>query len=369
MRRDRFLKQFNMALTQQMLPAETEPNHPCLITPSIGPNPSVLHRSGSLKTATLTQAFLSAPPGLHNLYPEAAACLALPAVIPLRLFKPRPSAHRFAMPELPEVETTRAGIAPHICGKRFARITVRQAQLRWPVAPDLAAILDGQRLHTVARRAKYLLLHTDGGILLLHLGMSGSLRIHSPGTHPPARKHDHLDFEFDDSTLLRFHDPRRFGAVLWFAGAAEHHPLLQHLGPEPLSDAFDGPYLQHALARRHSAIKPALMDNRVVVGVGNIYANEALFQAGIAPNRPANRLSTDEYRLLAVAVRDVLQRALAAGGSTLRDFVDSQGNSGYFQQYYAVYGRPGQACPRCGGEIVKTVLGQRSSFHCPRCQR
>lgn len=271
------------------------------------------------------------------------------------------------MPELPEVETTRAGIAPHISGRRITGVTVREGRLRWPVAPDLAEILSGQYIRSVTRRAKYLLLDTDAGCILIHLGMSGSLRVFT-GDIPPPLKHDHIDLAFDNGALLRFHDPRRFGAFLWFAGAAEHHPLLQHLGPEPLSAAFDADYLRQALAHQKRALKLALMDNRIVVGVGNIYANEALFQAALAPVRAANSLTPAEYAALAAAVRDVLQRAIAAGGSTLRDFVNSDGRSGYFQQQYAVYGRDGAVCHRCGGGIVKITQGQRSSFYCPGCQ-
>lgn len=272
------------------------------------------------------------------------------------------------MPELPEVEITRAGIAPHISGKVFCRTQIRQPRLRWPVRPDLGAILAGQRVLQVSRRAKYLLIHTAAGVLIIHLGMSGSLRIHTPGQHRTAQKHDHANFEFDDGTLLRFHDPRRFGAVLWFAGAIEHHPLLQHLGPEPLSGHFNAAHLQQVLARQKRALKPALMDNNVVVGVGNIYANEALFQAALAPVRAANSLHAREYAALVDAVKDVLQRALAAGGSTLRDFVNSDGQSGYFQQHYAVYGRAGADCRRCGHPIHKITQAQRSSFYCPNCQ-
>ena len=278
------------------------------------------------------------------------------------------SFHIHTMPELPEVETTRAGIAPHICGKAFVRTHIRQPKLRWPVNPDLAAVLNGQTVMAVSRRAKYLLIHTGAGYLIIHLGMSGSLRIYEPGQHPPPQKHDHADFEFADGTLLRFHDPRRFGAILWFAGALEHHPLLQHLGPEPLSADFDAAYLQHTLAKQKRAIKLALMDNAVVVGVGNIYANEALFQAAITPTRAANSLQAHEYTALVAAIKDVLQRALAAGGSTLRDFVNSEGRSGYFQQQYAVYGRQNENCPHCGGLIYKITQGQRSSFYCPQCQ-
>lgn len=272
------------------------------------------------------------------------------------------------MPELPEVETIRAGIAPHISGKIITRVLLRNGHLRWPVVSNLNDILSGQQIISVSRRAKYLLLHTAQGCLIIHLGMSGSLRIYTAGTAPAAQKHDHADFMFDDGTVMRFHDPRRFGAILWFAGIPECHPLLASLGPEPLGSDFTAGYLRRAVQQRQRAIKPILMDNHVVVGVGNIYANEALFQAGILPTRVAKKLHRYEYELLVSAVRDVLQRAILAGGSTLRDFVNSDGRSGYFQQQYAVYGRAGEPCRRCGHEIIKITQAQRSSFYCPQCQ-
>lgn len=272
------------------------------------------------------------------------------------------------MPELPEVETTRCGIAPHLLGKTVRSVSVRQAKLRWPVPPDLAQQLQDSRIVCIRRRAKYLLFEFAHGVMLVHLGMSGSLRIYEAGQAPSPAKHDHIDWITDDGTVLRFRDPRRFGAVLWLSGAAEQHPLLRHLGPEPLDAEFDAGYLETALSRRKSAVKTVLMDNAVVVGVGNIYANEALFGAGIAPARPAASLSGEECRLLAAEIRTVLQKAIKAGGSTLRDFVNSDGQSGYFQQQYRVYGREGEACRTCGTPIVRTVLGQRSSFYCPACQ-
>lgn len=272
------------------------------------------------------------------------------------------------MPELPEVETTRAGIAPFLCGQTFAQVLIRQPKLRWPVNPDLARLLVGQTVSTVARRGKYLLLHTSAGVLIMHLGMSGSLRVYTAGTDTPPQKHDHADFTMTNGTVLRFCDPRRFGAIVWFAGAPEHHPLLQHLGPEPLTSSFDAVYLQRALARQKRAIKVALMDHTLVVGVGNIYANEALFYAGINPKRMANSLQSHEYEALVDAIRAVLTQALAAGGSTLRDFVHSDGRSGYFQQQYRVYGRQGQPCFCCASPVQKITQAQRSSFYCPVCQ-
>lgn len=273
------------------------------------------------------------------------------------------------MPELPEVETVLRGVAPHIEGRTVAAVTVRQAKLRQPVPETLGATLAGETVLECSRRAKYLLIRFATGVLLIHLGMSGSLKILLPDApHPEPQKHDHLDIAFSDGTVLRYRDPRRFGLVLWFAGAAEHHPLLAALGPEPLTDEFDGSYLHRRLSSLKRPVKTALMDNAVVVGVGNIYANESLFAAGIRPDRAANSLSAEECEMLASCIKTVLERAIAAGGSTLRDFTDSSGHSGYFQQEYAVYGRQGQICPRCGGHVEKTVLGQRGTFFCAGCQ-
>ncbi len=273
------------------------------------------------------------------------------------------------MPELPEVETTLRGVAPYLEGRRVAGVVVRQPKLRWPVQTDLPQILAGQRVIRCSRRAKYLLIHLSAGIVLVHLGMSGSLRVFQPGNAPEAGKHDHADIVFSDGLLLRFHDPRRFGALLWYAGAPETHPLLAPLGPEPLSADFDPPHLYRALQKRRSPVKTVLMDNHVVVGVGNIYANESLFLAGISPLRPANQVSEEEAAALTGHIRDVLTRAIAKGGSTLRDFVDSSGKSGYFQQEYAVYGRHKAPCPTCGHPIEKQTVGQRGTFYCPHCQQ
>ncbi|WP_274570912.1 bifunctional DNA-formamidopyrimidine glycosylase/DNA-(apurinic or apyrimidinic site) lyase [Neisseria leonii] len=272
------------------------------------------------------------------------------------------------MPELPEVETTLRGIAQHIEGRSVAALTVRQPKLRLPVPPGLHDTLCGQTVRRCRRRAKYLLIEFPAGIVLIHLGMSGSLRVFRPDTAPAAGRHDHLDIVFSDGLILRYRDPRRFGMVLWYAGAPETHPLLAHLGPEPLADDFDAGYLFAALQKRRSAVKSVLMDNRVVVGVGNIYANESLFYAGIAPHRPACDVSENEAAALCTQIKTVLARAIAKGGSTLRDFVDSSGNSGYFQQEYAVYGRHQLPCPRCGTPVAKQIIGQRSSFYCPACQ-
>lgn len=269
------------------------------------------------------------------------------------------------MPELPEVETTRRGILPHLLNATLEGAVVRHAGLRWPVPPELHAALRGLTIRSVDRRAKYLLLGTDAGTLIIHLGMSGSLRF-LPADTPPE-KHDHIDLLLGPN-VLRYRDPRRFGAVLWHVGAIEHHPLLQALGPEPLSDGFGGDTLIRAAQRRGSAVKLMLMDNHVVVGVGNIYANEALFHAGIHPARAANAVRDEEYRRLAEEIRSVLNRAIQAGGSTLRDFVHSDGKPGYFQQTYMVYGRQDQPCRQCGTPIRHLRQGQRSSYYCPLCQ-
>ena len=271
------------------------------------------------------------------------------------------------MPELPEVETTRRGIAPHVIGRRVARIDVYDRRLRWPVPADLEARLRGQVIERIDRRSKYLLFHVNAGALLVHLGMTGTLRVFRDP--PPRRTHDHVDIVLDDGTLLRYRDPRRFGAMLWVASTANGHPLLASLGPEPFDAAFDVAYLWRATRTRRTAIKLALMDNRVVTGVGNIYANEALFRAGIRPSTRANRLSKARIARLVDAVRDVLTAAIAKGGSTLRDYVGSDGAAGYFQLEYYVYGRAGEACRVCGAPIAQSRLGQRSAFHCPRCQR
>mgnify|MGYP006271218795 CR=1 FL=1 len=272
------------------------------------------------------------------------------------------------MPELPEVETTRRGIAPHVSGRRISQVLVRDARLRWPVPPDLAQVLLGQQLHEVQRRAKYLLLRFDRGTLLLHLGMSGSLRVLPAGT--PAKLHDHLDLEFDGATLLRLRDPRRFGAALWTEDDPATHPLLRELGPEPWDEAFSAEYLSALAARRQGAVKNFLMDGHVVVGVGNIYASESLHRAGIHPTRPARRVSHARYAALVTVVREVLELAIGFGGTTLRDFTRDDGKPGYFRNELLVYDRAGQPCLRCGKAAIRQkVIGQRASYFCPACQR
>ncbi|UYG08159.1 bifunctional DNA-formamidopyrimidine glycosylase/DNA-(apurinic or apyrimidinic site) lyase [Halomonas sp. M4R1S46] len=276
------------------------------------------------------------------------------------------------MPELPEVETTRRGIAPHVEGREIVEVIVRQPRLRLPVPDDLAERLVGARIGGLSRRAKYLLVPVQAGgaaaaSLLWHLGMSGSLRIARLGELP--KKHDHVDLVLDDGAILRYHDPRRFGFVDWLQGDPARDPRLARLGPEPLSEAFDGDRL-HALSRgRRLAVKPFLMDNAVVVGVGNIYAAEALFLAGIDPRRAAGRISLARYRRLAAAVREVLAAAITQGGTTLRDFVGGTGEPGYFAQRLNVYGRDGEPCRRCGAELHLVTLGQRASVFCAECQR
>lgn len=280
---------------------------------------------------------------------------------------PAPEKHAFAsMPELPEVETVRRGLSPHIVGRRFSSVIVRESRLRWPVLPDLAERLAERRIERIERRGKYLVFKLDAGNLIVHLGMSGSLRLVSADT--PPTKHDHLDLILETGTCLRYRDPRRFGAVLW-SMHPETEPLLAGLGIEPLEPPFDGDWL-HAGTRGHrTAIKNWLMDAHKVVGVGNIYANEALFHAGIHPLAEAGKLSRPRCRRLAEAVRTTLERAIEAGGSTLRDFVDSRGEPGYFQQTYYVYGRTNEPCRVCGAPIRLIRLGNRATYYCPTCQK
>ena len=270
------------------------------------------------------------------------------------------------MPELPEVETTRRGVEPHLAGRRIEAVTVRDARLRWPVREDLATFLVGRPIEAVERRAKYLLLVLDrGDRILIHLGMSGSLRLDDPAN--PPRKHDHVEWLLDSGKALRLHDPRRFGAVLTDRVDAPHARLTA-LGPEPLAPAFDGDYLAGHLAGRRVAVKQAIMNAAIVVGVGNIYASEALFLAGIHPRRPAGSLDRSECAALAAAIRQVLEAAIAQGGTTLRDFLSPSGDPGYFRQTLNVYERTGQPCRRCGTPIERVVLGQRSTWFCPECQ-
>ncbi len=270
------------------------------------------------------------------------------------------------MPELPEVETTRRGIAPHLVGQRVSRVIVRERRLRWPIPEDLDVRLSGQRIEAVERRAKYLLIRFEAGTLIAHLGMSGSLRL-VEGALPPA-KHEHVDLLLESGQALRYTDPRRFGALLW-SDDPLNHVLLASLGPEPLSEAFDGERLFQLSRGRSMAVKPFIMDNAVVVGVGNIYASEALFAAGIDPRRPAGGISRARYLKLADEIKRILALAIERGGTTLRDFVGGDGKPGYFQQELFVYGRGGEFCKHCGTTLREVRLGQRASVYCSRCQR
>ncbi|MGB5733856.1 MAG: bifunctional DNA-formamidopyrimidine glycosylase/DNA-(apurinic or apyrimidinic site) lyase [Thiohalocapsa sp.] len=270
------------------------------------------------------------------------------------------------MPELPEVETALRGIAPHLTGQRIVRLLARERRLRWPVPPTVDQAVAGQRITTLRRRAKYLLLELEQGTLLLHLGMSGSLRV-LPAVTPPG-PHDHIDLVLADGQCLRLRDPRRFGSLHWVPAPVEAHPLLRDLGPEPLSDAFDGAYLHRRAQGRRSAVKSFIMDSHIVVGVGNIYASESLFMAGIHPQRQAGRIGAQRYERLADSIKQVLAAAIAEGGTSLRDFVQEDGNPGYFAQQLRVYGRDGAPCPGCGQPVRQRRIGQRSSFYCPRCQ-
>ncbi|WP_457667095.1 bifunctional DNA-formamidopyrimidine glycosylase/DNA-(apurinic or apyrimidinic site) lyase [Thiolapillus sp.] len=269
------------------------------------------------------------------------------------------------MPELPEVETTRRGIQPHIQGERVTGVVIRQPRLRWPVPPELPDLLRRRKLKSIDRRGKYLLLSFSNGTLLLHLGMSGSLHILPANT--AAGRHDHFDLVFG-KRCLRLHDPRRFGAVLWTDQPVEEHPLLAKLGPEPLSPDFSGDYLYRLSRGRKVAVKQFIMNGHVVVGVGNIYANEALYRAGILPTRRCGSLSRKRCERLAQAIREILSTAIEAGGTTLQDFVQADGQPGYFAQELQVYGRQGEACPGCGRPVRQKTLGQRSSYYCSYCQ-
>jgi formamidopyrimidine-DNA glycosylase len=275
------------------------------------------------------------------------------------------------MPELPEVEVTRRGIEPYVRGRRVERVDVRLASLRWPVPAELATTLARREIVGVARRGKYLLFEVDEGWFIVHLGMTGTLRVHPHTALPAPAKHDHIDWVFDEF-VLRYRDPRRFGAVLWHprsAGDIAAHPLLAGLGVEPFEPAFTGALIHQRTRGRTMSIKQALLAGEIVVGVGNIYASESLFRAGIRPTTAAGRVSAARCERLADAVRATLSDAIARGGSTLRDFVGSNGESGYFQLDCFVYDRAGAPCRNCGTPIRHLVQGQRSTYYCPRCQR
>ena len=270
------------------------------------------------------------------------------------------------MPELPEVETTRRGVEPFSSRQRIAELRVREPRLRWPVPQDLPEVLRGLEVQSVERRAKYLLFRTGEGTLLVHLGMSGSLRVMDP-SEPPL-KHDHIDLVFESGRCLRFNDPRRFGCFLWVA-PGEPHPLLSKLGPEPLTEDFNGDYLYRLSRGRKAPVKHFIMDGHVVVGVGNIYANEALFLSKILPRRAAGRISRARYEQLALNIKQVLTSAITQGGTTLRDFVGGDGKPGYFAQQLFVYGRGGEPCKVCGTPLRERRLSQRSTVYCVACQR
>lgn len=272
------------------------------------------------------------------------------------------------MPELPEVETTRRGLWPHLQGRVLNQVIARRKTLRWPI-PATITRLQNQPIIDLRRRAKYLLLQLPKGYIITHLGMSGSMRVELSSDVEP-RKHDHVDWLLDSGRLIRFHDPRRFGFMLWQRGGnPENHKLLASLGPEPLEDDFSGEWLWHKSRGRSVAVKSFVMNNHVVVGVGNIYASEALFMAGIHPLRAAGRISLQRYQALSEAIVEVLRNAIKQGGTTLRDFVGGEGEPGYFQQQLNVYDRDDLSCKRCNGVITSRFIGQRNSYYCPRCQR
>ncbi len=270
------------------------------------------------------------------------------------------------MPELPEVETTRRGVEPLVLDRQIVRVDVRERRLRWPIPDALADELTGRRFTSVGRRAKYLLFQCESGVLIVHLGMSGSLRL-TPADEPPG-KHAHVDIVFDSGKALRYTDPRKFGSMLWQPLDAGEHPLLRGLGPEPLGDDFNGALLYRKSRGRKTAVKNLIMDSRIVVGVGNIYACEALFLAGIHPSRACGRISAQRYEKLAETIRTVLGKAICAGGTTLRDFSGGDGRPGYFKQELNVYGRGGESCVRCSASLREIRLGQRSTVFCPACQ-
>ncbi|WJG09508.1 bifunctional DNA-formamidopyrimidine glycosylase/DNA-(apurinic or apyrimidinic site) lyase [Aliiglaciecola sp. LCG003] len=270
------------------------------------------------------------------------------------------------MPELPEVEVSRLGITPHMVGQTIDKVVVRNWQLRWPV-PDEVHLAQGLVINSIRRRAKYLMIDTDAGSIILHLGMSGRLRVNP--TNTPLQKHDHVDVQLTNGQCLRFNDARRFGACLWLDSSEEQHALFATLGPEPLTDDFDAQRLITLSKSKQVAVKNFIMDNKVVVGVGNIYANESLFIAGIDPRRAAGKVSKKHYQALVPIIKDVLAKAIEQGGTTLKDFVQADGNPGYFAQQLMVYGRAKQPCVTCEKPIESVVIGQRNTFFCSNCQK
>lgn len=270
------------------------------------------------------------------------------------------------MPELPEVETTCRGIAPHVIGNRFTKILIHQRQMRWPIPKTIDA-LKGVTVRDVSRRGKYIQMHTDAGEAIIHLGMSGSLRIAE--SSEPKRKHDHVEWHLNTGLILRLHDPRRFGCVLWHKAKTPPHPLLEKLGPEPLGNGFSADYLFEQTRKRKTAIKVFIMNSHIVVGVGNIYASESLFMAGIRPGRAAGRITRDDSERLVEAIKNVLAKSIKQGGTTLRDFVNSAGEPGYFKQQLLTYDRAGKPCRQCEQPIKQKVMAQRSTYYCSNCQR
>ncbi len=271
------------------------------------------------------------------------------------------------MPELPEVETSRRGIEPHILNKKVTGVIIRQRQLRWPITASLKKQLTGQVILQVDRRGKYILLRTNAGTVIIHLGMSGSLRILNASV--AAEKHDHFDIVFNNKKVLRLRDPRRFGCVLWTQSDPLKHKLLINLGPEPLNNEFNAEYLFNASRKRKVAIKTFLMNSHIVVGVGNIYANESLFSAGINPKNAASKISLSRYERLVPIIKNILKRSIEQGGTTLKDFINEEGKPGYFQQTLSVYGRSNEPCLNCGKAIKQITQAQRSTFYCTTCQR
>jgi len=270
------------------------------------------------------------------------------------------------MPELPEVETTKNGISPYIVGEYVNDIIIRERKLRWLIPSNLKNSLKNQCINQLTRRAKYLLFHTDNGCLIIHLGMSGSLRLVKK--NQPCLKHDHVDFIFESKYILRFHDPRKFGSILWTKQNPAMHRLIAHLGPEPLEDEFNADYL-YAKSKNHTiSIKAFIMNSCIVVGIGNIYASEALFLSGINPKSRANRISRTRYEILITSIRTVLLKAISKGGTTLRDFVNADGTPGYFKNKLKVYGRAGKSCQYCRNKIKVIKQNQRSTFYCTFCQ-
>lgn len=271
------------------------------------------------------------------------------------------------MPELPEVETSRRGIEPHLLNHRISAIAIREHRLRWPIPADLPHLASGQKILQVCRRAKYIYLRLGNGNIIIHLGMSGSLRICDKDTVP--EKHDHIDIQVCNNKILRLRDPRKFGCVLWEPSDIGQHRLIKPLGPEPLDDTFDARYLHDRANKRQCSVKTLIMNSHIVVGVGNIYASEALFRAGISPKRKAGNISLARYEQLVAAIKLTLQLAIKEGGTTLRDFTSSSGQPGYFAQKLLVYGRTGESCTQCGEPIKQISQQARSTFYCPKCQR